>query len=75
MFDDLAVNPGNITWSLSGPPGGISGDYFVNSDASNRGGGNVLILVPGHYVLTVGVNFQQTGAYSFRLLDVSTGAA
>ena len=75
VFDNLAVNPGNITWSLSGPPGGVGGDYFVNSDASNRGGGNVLILVPGHYVLTVGVNFQQTGRYSFRLLDVGAAVA
>jgi hypothetical protein len=72
VFDGLTTNPGYLYWTMVGPNGHFGGIYFSSSDSANIGGNNLLSLAPGHYVLSVAANYQYTGAYSFRLLDIST---
>ena len=73
-FDSLAST--SMTWSLSGPRGVIvSGRGFNSSDSADLGGSPVFALVPGDYTLVVDAGGDTTGAYSFRMLDMSAATA
>ena len=75
VFNSL-TNDGNINWTLTGPAGAIVNTrYFNASDGQNIGGSTALQLAAGTYTLTVQGYLATTGAYSFRLLDTSTGTA
>src|SRR5262249_24567675 len=66
---------GQLRWSLSGPRGAeIANRLFSGSDAANLGSGAVLDLPAGSYTLTVDGNGDQLGAYSFRLLNLTSAA-
>ena len=70
VFDSL-TNNANINWSLSGSKGTeVSNRSFTNSDSADASVAPLLNLAAGDYTLTVDVNSDQTGAYSFRLIDV-----
>jgi RHS repeat-associated protein len=68
LFDSLANS--NLVWSLSGP-GGLKVNTRVFNTADS--GSLPLDLVAGNYTLTVDANLGATGAYSFRLNDLSQG--
>src|SRR5262249_21571210 len=69
---DALTNNANLRWSLSGPGGTpVSNRSFTVSDANNLSGNPVLSLAAGAYTLTVSGTGTATGAYSFRLLDLS----
>jgi hypothetical protein len=71
VFDSL-TNSSQITWSLTGPRGvEVNPRRFDQSDASSLAGSPVLALGPGNYTLTVDGTGDATGAYAFRLLDLS----
>jgi RHS repeat-associated protein len=75
LYFDSLTNNSNIRWSLSGPAGAaVSNRSFANSDASGLSGDPVLTLPAGNYTLTVSGAGQSTGAYAFRLSDLSTAA-
>ncbi|WP_292430542.1 LEPR-XLL domain-containing protein [Methylobacter sp.] len=70
VFDSMTDNA-NINWSLSGPNGAVVGNRnFNNSDSVDAAASPLLNLAVGEYTLTVDANTDQTGAYSFRLIDV-----
>jgi len=70
VFDSLTDNS-NMNWSLSGPNGAVVGNRsFTNSDSVDASASPLLNLAVGDYTLTVDANSDQTGAYSFRLIDV-----
>ena len=70
VFDPL-TNNSNMNWSLSGPDGAVVGNRsFTNSDSADASASPLLNLAVGDYTLTVDANTDQTGAYSFRLIDV-----
>jgi ELWxxDGT repeat protein len=70
-----------INWSLTGPSGTIvSNRLFSQSDSSALATGRVLGsptpgLPIGTYTLTVDGSITATGAYSFRLLDLTAGTS
>src|SRR5207245_2853528 len=73
-FDSL-VDSGTIQWSLTGPAGAVlvSNRSFQGSDSFD--GDPILNLAAGSYVLTAdGVN-DNTGSYSFRLLNLASATA
>src|SRR5262249_46482388 len=71
-FDSFTNNP-QLNWSLDGPRGNEANRGFQSSDGFN---GRVVVMLPtGAYTLTVDGNGDNTGAYSFRLLDLSTATA
>ena len=74
-FDSLT--PSNaILWSLTGPDGTVVNRRgFGSSDSGNIGGSTVLELPAGTYTLAVQGDSASTGAYAFRLLDVTAGTA
>src|SRR5256885_2459356 len=75
LYFDSITSPG-FTWSLTGPRGAVvSGRDFRGSDANDLGGNPLLQLVAGTYELAVDAPGDQTGAYSFRLLDEATAEA
>ena len=70
-FDNLGPQAG-LNWTLDGPTGRIINTRgFWNSDSYY--GYSAMALVAGDYTLTVAGNAQNTGAYSFRLLDAASG--
>ena len=69
IFDALTPSP-QITWALSGEGGAIvSPTTFNQSDGAQ--GGEIIALDAGTYTLTVDGQGDQTGDYSFRLLNAS----
>ncbi len=72
VFDDLTSSPGNLVYAITGPAGTIANSPLYAADSSSRGGSNLLTLTPGHYVVTISDQYQQTAPFSFRLLDTST---
>ncbi len=71
LYFDSLTNSANFNWSLSGPAGNaVSGRLFTASDGLNNSN-PVLKLVAGSYTLTVVGAGASTGAYSFRLSDLS----
>ncbi|HEY7118908.1 MAG TPA: hypothetical protein VH475_20125, partial [Tepidisphaeraceae bacterium] len=69
-FDSLANVP--FAWSLSGPRGTVvSNRSFQGSDATDFTDDPVLSLAAGAYTLTVDAGGDATGAFAFRLLDLS----
>jgi RHS repeat-associated protein len=75
LYFDSLTNNNNFSWTLTGPAGmGVSNRSFTNSDASGIGN-PVLSLPAGPYTLTVSGFRQTTGAYSFRVLDLSQAQA
>jgi hypothetical protein len=76
LYFDSLTNNGNFRWSLSGPNGTpVSLRTFTSSDAGNFSSSPTLALPAGTYTLTVSGLGTTTGAYSFRLLDLSQGTA
>ncbi len=82
LYFDSLTNNGGIQWSLTGPMGLVvnqntfsTTNAFNSSDSSDLNGNPVLVLPPGTYTLTVSATGQTTGAYSFRLSDLSTATA
>ena len=74
LYFDALTND-NFAWSLSGPVGtAVSNRAFINSNGFSISGDPVLALPAGSYTLTVSGSGQTTGAYSFRLLDLSQAA-
>ncbi|HEY8097355.1 MAG TPA: LEPR-XLL domain-containing protein, partial [Methylobacter sp.] len=70
VFDSM-TNNSNMNWSLSGPNGAVVGNRsFTSSDSVDASASPLLNLAVGDYTLTVDANTDQTGAYSFRLIDV-----
>ena len=70
IFDSL-TNNGNLNWTLAGPAGtAVSARSFQNGETGNP----VLNLVAGNYTLTVAASGTNTGAYSFRLSELSHGS-
>jgi len=72
-LDALSADSYNIEWSLSGPNGQYWGGQGLRYGVDNPGAyGAVLTLPAGSYTIKVdGVN-AATGAYSFRVLDLTT---
>ena len=72
LYFDSLTNNANLRWSLSGPIGTpVSNRTFTASDAAGISGSPALALPAGDYTLTVSASGSNTGAYSFRLLDLS----
>ena len=74
LYFDALTNDGNFAWSLSGPVAPVSDRSFTDSDGFSISVDPVLALPAGSYTLTVSGSGQTTGAYSFRLLDLSQAA-
>ncbi|WP_295529412.1 CARDB domain-containing protein, partial [uncultured Pseudacidovorax sp.] len=73
LFDSLA-NQGSLRWTLTGPQGTVASSVaFSGSDWYS--GPGVLNLPAGAYTLTVQGDGDAAGAYSFRLLDLSSAQA
>ena len=73
VYFDSLTNNGSMQWSLSGPPGVVvSNRLFNNSDGRFTSFDPVLSLPAGVYTLTVNGAGGTAGAYSFRLVDLST---
>ena len=74
-FDSL-TNSGSLQWSLSGPAGVVvSNRLFNNSDGRFTSFDPVLSLPAGAYTLTVSGVGNAVGAYSFRLVDLSSATS
>ncbi|MCB1631072.1 MAG: LEPR-XLL domain-containing protein, partial [Pseudomonadales bacterium] len=73
VFDSLS-NDSRINWSLSGPGGSVVSSRALNqSDSIDFNTNPVLNLEAGEYLLSVDGDKDATGAYGFRLLDLSKG--
>jgi hypothetical protein len=71
LYFDSVTNNDSINWSLTGPRGAeVNARAFSSSDAENVGS-PLLTLLAGNYTLSVQANGDRTGAYGFRLLDLS----
>jgi len=71
---DVLVDSGNFQWSLTGPGGVlVSNRGFQGSDSFD--GDPRLFLGAGNYTLTIDGVGDNTGAYSFRVLDLATATA
>ena len=75
-----ALEPSNnyyFRWSLLGPRGTEVDNRQVYYSDADRLGSNPLInlLLPGTYQLRMRADSSQTGAYAFRLLDLSAGTS
>lgn len=79
LFDGLTPNNANpdIYWTLSGPRGAeISNRRFYGSESHELGATSPLLdLIAGDYTLTLDAQGDQTGDFSFRLLDVAAATA
>lgn len=72
IFDTLTNS--TFTWTLSGPPGVVVNDRsFNNSDSYEND--PLLNLPGGDYLIEVDAGAEDTGRYSFRLLDASLATA
>ncbi|MGO4116885.1 hypothetical protein ACC786_30590 [Rhizobium ruizarguesonis] len=71
-FDSL-TNSSNLRWSLIGPRGQEFDTlrFLANSDASGSSERPVLELLAGSYTLIVDADYDATGSYAFRLLDLA----
>jgi RHS repeat-associated protein len=83
LYFDALTNVGGIQWTLTGPGGtAVSNLSFTASDGGNTTSDPVLSLPAGAYTLTISGTVQATGtgevqssgAYAFRLLDLSTAS-
>ena len=71
---DAQSNRSDFLWSLVGPRGSeISNRRFDQSDGTS--GLSALVLPAGSYQLTVRGSGSATGAFAFKLLDLSSAAA
>lgn len=67
-FDALSADP-NLFWSLSGPAGTISDDFYTSNWAFTT---NPVHVVPaGDYTLTISRSKDSTGPYQFKLLNLA----
>jgi RHS repeat-associated protein len=72
---DALTNNASFQWTLSGPGGTpVSDRSFTSSGGFSGPQDPVLSLPAGYYTLTVSGAGQATGAYAFRVLDLSAGA-
>jgi hypothetical protein len=72
IYFDSLTNSGSINWSLTGPSGQIVHQEAFSSSDSYENANPVLSLGQGAYSLTIAGTGATTGAYAFRLLDLST---
>ncbi|MCG8335550.1 MAG: hypothetical protein MJE63_13605, partial [Proteobacteria bacterium] len=79
VYMDMLPSVNNLHWTLTGPTGDLINNRRVqSSDAAELGGTNpvIALVAPGTYqVRFSGVNGTQTGAYSWRLLDLAAADA
>src|SRR5258708_39901103 len=62
-----------LGWTLTGPTGVVASRSLNYSDGSNFGSGSpVISLAAGSYTLTFAANDDETGTYTFRLIDLGT---
>ena len=74
---DSLTNNSQINWTLDGPRGNVVAARSLSAtDGADFGSANpVLDLAAGSYTFTVDGVAESTGAYSFRLLDLSKAVA
>jgi hypothetical protein len=71
VFDSL-TDDASMRWSLEGPRGMVVSERGFNvSDSAERSGDVALDLAAGDYTLSVDGVADNTGAYSFRLIDIA----
>jgi len=71
VFDSL-TDDASMRWSLEGPRGMVISERGFNvSDSAERSGDVALDLAAGEYTLSVDGVADNTGAYSFRLIDIA----
>ncbi|MCB1940940.1 MAG: hypothetical protein KDI53_02660, partial [Candidatus Accumulibacter sp.] len=76
VYFDSRTNSSAFSWSLSGPRGSVvAGRAFNRSDSADLAGSPVLELVAGDYTLVVDGTGDATGAFDFRLMDLSAARA
>jgi len=69
-FDVLSS--ANVRWTLSGPQGAVvSNRAFSGTDSGSKAGNLLMNLAAGDYTLIIDGVDDMTGAYGFRLLDLS----
>src|SRR5262249_31085502 len=72
LYFDALTNNSALEWSLSGPAGTtVKNLAFTASDSSTTGLNPVQALPAGSYTLTILGTGQTTGAYAFRLSDLT----
>jgi len=72
VYFDSLVNRGDVTWTLAGPTGTLVASRAFNASDSNHFATPILDLVEGDYRLTVDGVGDAQGAFSFRLVDLSS---
>ncbi len=70
LYFDSLLRADNLQWTLDGPLNRVVDHRGMNNSDGYRGQG-WLSLYPGAYVLTVTATADNTGAFSFRLLDLA----
>jgi len=71
LYFDSRTDESNLRWTLDGPSGRVVNNRpFTASDAHNIAN-PLLPLLPGNYRLTVDASSDNTGAFQFRLIDLS----
>jgi uncharacterized repeat protein (TIGR01451 family) len=74
LYFDALLRADNLQWTLDGPLGRVVDHRGFNNSDGLRGQG-WLSLYPGAYVLTMTAPGDNTGAFSFRLLDFAAATA
>jgi RHS repeat-associated protein len=76
VYFDALTNNSALEWSLSGPGGAaVNNLAFTSSDGQSTGSGNPVRALPaGSYTLTIFGTGQATGAYAFRLSNLTSAA-
>ncbi len=75
LFDTLAADSG-LYWTLTGAAGTeVANRDLLASDGPSSPASPPPMLAAGDYVLTIGGSAAATGAFAFRLLDATPGAA
>ena len=71
MVMDVLSNSAGVQWSLTGPHGVVVTDRALRESDSFDRNHPVMHLVAGEYTLTLDGDRDDTGTYSFRLLDLA----
>ncbi|HUS33922.1 MAG TPA: CARDB domain-containing protein [Verrucomicrobiae bacterium] len=72
LYFDSLVNTGQLRWTLNGPGGTVINNRGFNQTDAQSNGQPLFSLSPGPYTLTVFGSGENTGAYSFRLVDTAS---
>ena len=75
LYFDSLLNSTAFKWSLTGPRGTVvTPRSMADSDSADYAANPVLDLVAGDYTLRIDADGATTGAYGFRLVDLSSTA-